>query len=51
VGLGFDFWAGCRIPPLECIFPFSVEYERPDLEQEIGSALSPSHLLALHEST
>ena len=45
--LRFDRRPKWGIPSSKSIFPFLVEHPRPDLEQEMGAALAPPHLLLL----
>src|ERR1035437_4451392 len=46
VDLRIDSWTECWVPSSECVLPFLIEYAGSDLEQEMGSALAPPHLLA-----
>ena len=48
LSLRFDLGPKCGVPSPAGVFPYFVEHPRPDPQQEVGSALAPSHLLPLH---
>src|SRR6516164_7831811 len=48
--LFFGLWPEAWIPASKRLLPLFIEHPRPDLQQQMRSALAPLHLLQLHHS-